>query len=180
MPHLFIGESITGITFILYRLFISYKLFTLNSIKFMIDQDMSRAVLLLETLGENMVSCLSWFVGSLEVLGLWPLSSKLAVASLWPQVLPLLNLSDSDTPFLFTYKDSCDNIEPTWITQYTLSYLQLIKSLNSMCSLNFLLPCVTTYSQASEIRVWTSLDIFFVYYSRELLGSIEAKESRNS
>lgn len=35
MPYLFTRESITG-NFILYRLFMSYKLFTLNSIKFMI------------------------------------------------------------------------------------------------------------------------------------------------
>ena len=125
------------------------------------NQDMSRTVFLLKTLGENTFSCLFWFAEVTWSLGLWPLSSKLAIASLWPQVLLLLSLSDSFP--LSLIKDSCESMEPAWIFQNILKLTEPWVPLPPQCP-------PLCHSILTGFRGWGE-DTCSVYHRRELLDS---------
>lgn len=65
-----------------------------------------------------------------------------------------------------TFKDLCDNIEPTRRSQDLKNisghWGQLISNLNSICNLNLLLLHDLMYSQVLSIRTWTFLGVSLI------------------
>ena len=109
----------------------------------------NKAVLPLGVSGENLFSFLFQFLEAAHVRWLVApfhlQTQQLSVESFSHQITPTFSLLSS----LFTYKDLCDYIGPTWIV--FPSQGQLISSLNS------LLLCNLTYSPVPGIRTSASL-----------------------
>ena len=75
-----------------------------------------RTVFLLEGLREDLLLCLFQLLEAAAFLGLWPSSIFKACDRYHSYICSHLHISWSDSPSLLPYKNSCDYIDPTWIS----------------------------------------------------------------